>query len=246
MSELSRGVSDVGRGFRFLNQHKRLWGWVIAPAIVTLVIMVAAIVGLVQLIDPLVGWMTDWLPDWIAGFASTALWILLVIALGAGALLVFVAVVGVVAGPFNEMLSEAVEAKLTGKPSPKFSLPAFARGFALGLAHGIRRIVVAIGGFLLLFILGFVPVVGAIAAAAIGFYFASRAAAYDCYDAVLSRRELPYDAKLAYLARHRARTMGLGATVTGLLFVPGINLVSLGLGAVGATLAEHQLRAISR
>jgi CysZ protein len=86
-------------------------------------------------------------------------------------------------------------------------------------------------------VLGFVPVIGTIAALLLGAYFTARGAAYDCYDAVLSRRDLPYGRKTAYLAANRSRTLGLGAAVAGMLIVPVLNLVSLGVGATGATLA---------
>jgi uncharacterized protein involved in cysteine biosynthesis len=75
----------------------------------------------------------------------------------------------------------------------------------------------------------------------LGGWLAARASAYDCYDAVLSRRGLPYAGKLAYLSHHRGRTLGLGAGVAGLLLIPGANLVALGLGAAGATLAALEL-----
>jgi len=154
---------------------------------------------------------------------------------------VFVAVAGVVAGPFNELLSQAVEERLTGVPGPRFSLIEFARDAMIGLLHGVRRLLVFMVGAVVLFAISFIPVVGTIAAAAIGFWLAGRGAAFDCYDAVLARRGLSYQAKLAYLDRHRGRTFGLGAAVAGLLLVPGINLVALGLGATGATLAVHEL-----
>jgi uncharacterized protein involved in cysteine biosynthesis len=41
--------------------------------------------------------------------------------------------------------------------------------------------------------------------------------------------------------RHRQRTVGLGATVAVMLLVPGLNLVALGLGAAGATVAAHAM-----
>lgn len=220
-----------------MNQHPRLWGWVIAPAIVTLLIMTGLIVGIVQLVSPTVDWLTGWLPGFLQGLASTLIWLIAIVGLGWGALLIFVAVVGIVAGPFNEMLSEAVEARLTGKPGPTFSAGAFVRSFVVGLVHGLRRLIIAVLSFGLLFLIGFVPVIGTIAAIVLGFYLASRSAAYDCYDAVLARRELSYGDKLAYLARHRSRTLGLGAGVTGLLLVPVANLFAMGIGAAGATLA---------
>jgi len=82
-----------------------------------------------------------------------------------------------------------------------------------------------------------VPVIGTIAAMLIGWYFASRGAAYDCYDAVLARRDLSYAQKTNYLAARRSRTFGLGAVVAVLLIVPIANLFALGVGAIGATLA---------
>jgi CysZ protein len=239
MSELGHGAGDVGRGFAFLNRHPRLWGWVIAPALATLALVIAAIIGIASLVEPLVEWMTSWLPDLLRGLASGLLSIVVVVALAAGSLVVFVSIAGMVAGPFNELLSEAVEQRLTGRPGPPFSLRAFLRGAALGIAHGLRRLAIALVAVVALFVLGFIPVIGTLAATVLGFWLASRASAYDCYDAVLARRGLSYRDKLAYLRAHRGRTLGLGAAVTAMLLVPGLNLVALGLGAAGATLAAQ-------
>ncbi len=241
MSELANGVHDLARGFGFLRKHPRLWGWVIAPAIATLVLLIAIIAGVVLLATPFVDRVTAALPSWLQGIGGSLLWILVVVALGIGAWLVFVALVGVIAGPFCELLSEAVEERLTGRKGPAFSFPRFLREAAIGIGHGLRRLVVALVGIALLFALSFVPVIGTIAAMLLGAWFAARAAAYDAYDGVLSRRGLAYRGKLAYLSRHRSRTLGLGAAVAGMLLVPGLNLVALGLGAVGATLAAHEL-----
>lgn len=241
MSELGRGLKDLGRGLDFLKGNTSLWKWVVAPAVITLVLLIAVIVGVVSLADPLVVWLASHLPAWLERIASWILTIIVVLGLGLAAMLVFVSVAGMVAGPFNELLSEAVEAKLTGTPGAPFSLAAFIRGALLGIVHGLRRLVVTLVGVVLLFVLGFVPVIGTIAAPVIGLWLAGRGAAYDCYDAVLSRRELAYRDKLAFLDRHRSRTLGLGVGVAGMLFVPGLNLVALGIGATGATLAAHEL-----
>ena len=237
MSELGRGLGDIGRGFSFLNQHPRLWGWVIAPAIVTLLVLAGLVVLVMKIARGIVDKVTGWLPDAIAGVGEWVVWAIVLVALVAGALLVFVSIVGVIAGPFNELLSEAVEEKVTGKAGPPFSIAAFVQSAVRGLGHGIRRVVVAIFGAVLLFVLGFVPVIGTIAGILLGGYFAARGAAYDCYDSILSRREMSYDAKISYLAQRRYRTLGLGAGVAGMLFVPFLNLVALGVGSTGATLA---------
>ena len=237
MSELGRGLGDLRRGFAFLNQHPRLWGWVLAPAIVTLLVLGALVVLVLRIASGLVDRVTGWLPDVIAGVGEWIVWAIVLAALLVGALLVFVSVAGVIAGPFNELLSEAVEERVTGKSGPPFSLAVFVRGAVRGIGHGLRRVAVALLAAVLLFALGFVPVVGTIAALVIGGYIAARGAAYDCYDAILARRDLAYRAKLDYLAQRRTRTLGLGAGVAGMLVVPIVNLFALGIGATAATLA---------
>jgi len=235
--ELARGAHDVGRGFAVLRAHPRLWAWVVAPAAITLALLIGAIALVAHLVAPAVDWLLGHAPSWLAAIAGPIVSLLVIAVLAIGALLVFVAVAGAIAGPFNEALSEQVEAALTGRPAPRFSLRGFAHGALLGVAHGIRRIAVALVGVVFVFALGLVPVIGTIAAAILGAWFAARGAAYDCYDAVLARQSLGYRDKLAYLASHRGRTLGLGAAVAALLLVPGVNLVAFGVGAAGATVA---------
>ena len=243
MSELTTGLHDVGRGFDFVKRHPSLWKWILAPSVITLLLLIAAVVGVAALTEPLVTWVTSHLPSFLASIAGVILTIVVVLGLSLAALLVFVSVAGMVAGPFNELLSEAVEERLTGTPGAPFSLAAFLRGAMLGVLHGLRRVAVSLVGIVLLFALGLIPVIGTIAAGLIGLWLAARGAAYDAYDSVLSRREMAYRDKLAYLDRHRSRSLGLGITIAGMLLVPGLNLVALGLGAVGATLAAHDLEA---
>jgi CysZ protein len=237
MKELGRGLGDVRRGFAFLNQHPRLWGWVIAPAIVTVLLLAALVVAVMKIAGSLVVKLTSWMPDAIVGVGEWIIWVILLGALVMGALLVFVALAGVVAGPFSELLSEAVEEQVTGKKGPAFSFGAFVSSALRGIGHGIRRVLVAIAVAIGLFVLGFVPVIGTLAALGLGYYFAAKGAAYDCYDAVLSRREMSYEAKQQFIARQGHRGLGLGAGVAAMLIVPFVNLVALGVGAAGATLA---------
>lgn len=224
-----------------LRAHPALWKWVVAPALVTLVLVVAIIVAIVHAMDPAVGWLAAHLPGWLAAVAGKFLAVLVAIALGFAALFAFTTIAGMIAGPFNELLSEHVEAVLTGRPPAPFSLREFVHGAILGVVHGIRRLAKALVGLALVFALGLLPVFGTGAALVVGIWFAALAASYDCYDAVLARRFMAYRDKLAYLGRHRGRTLGLGVAVAGMLLVPGLNLFALGLGAAGATVAAQAI-----
>ena len=237
MKEVSRGLSDVGAALDFLKSRPRLWKWLVMPAIITLLVLVGLVLGVAALVDPLIAWVAAHVPSWLETIVSWILRIVVILGVGMAAMVLFVGVAGMIAGPFNEMLSEAVEEELTGAKGPPFALGTFLRDAVVGIGHSLRRLALSLVWIVLLFALGFVPVVGTIAAFAIGLYIAAAGCAYDCYDAVMSRRGFSYAQKQAFVAKHRQRSMGTGAAVAGMLLVPVLNLIALGLGATAATLA---------
>lgn len=241
MRELARGAHDVSRGLAALRRFPALWKWLVAPAVLTLAILVGIIATIAHVLARVVAAIEAHLPAFIATITGALLTVLVIAALAVGGLLLLATLAGVVAGPFNERLSEQLEAKLYGRRAPPFVLRRFLHELARGALHAMRRVVVAIAGMLVVFSLGFVPGIGSLAALVLGFYFAARASAYDCYDAVLARRGMAYRDKVAYLADHRSRTFGLGAAVAAMLLVPGLNLFALGLGSAGATVAMLDL-----
>ena len=192
------------------------------------------------------------MPAIVAGAAGTLLFVLLVVVLAAGALLVFVALAGLVSGPFCERLSETVDEIITGTPSPPFRALHYAkRNLARGAGHALRRIIVtALLGALLLFALSFVPVIGTLAAIALGAYFCIarvgvrllrlRARGRREHGVPRAKHASPRGASRA-LARPRRRGRGSARSC------PVVNLVALGVGAIGAaTLAMHDLQAAAR
>lgn len=228
-----------------LRARPRLWKWLVAPALITLALLVAAVVAITRLVHPVTSWAAAHLPGVLASLAGSLLTVIVVALLMIGGFLVFTPLAGAIAGPFCERLSEHLESELTGRPPPPFSLRELVHGTALGIAHGLRRIGVALFGVALVFAIGAVPGIGAIAAILVGAWLSARAAAYDCYDAVFGRHLMRYREKLAYLAQHRGRTTGLGLVVAGMLLVPGLNLIALGIGAAGATIAAQSIAAQS-
>ena len=177
MRELATGVGDIGRGLAVLRAHPALWKWIVAPAIVSLLLLAAAVVGILRLVVPVVGWVSGHLPGWLAAATSPILTVLLVAVLAAAGLLLFTSVASMIAGPFNEQLSERVEAALTGRPASPFSPRELVHGTATSLVHGVRRLVAALVSLAIVFAVGFVPVIGTVAAVVLGAWFAGTAAA---------------------------------------------------------------------
>lgn len=235
----------MARGGRYLLGAPSLWIWVVAPAVVTLVLLVAIIAGAVWLIDPAVGWVAARLPDAVAGWVGGLLRFLVIVGLVILGFVMFVSLAGALAGPFCEILSEKVEERVTGRPAPDAGN--FVVGLLTGLAHAGRRLLVSLFGIALVMALSaLIPIVGGVIAAAVAFYLAAGSAAYDCFDAVHSRRSWSYRRKMDFLRAHRGRTLGLGGATAALLVVPVVNLLALGVGATGATLAAIDLEEARR
>lgn len=233
-----RGASDFFRGVGFLASRPRLWGWVIAPAICALVVLIALACAVGALIDPAVIAVSHLLPAAIADGAASALRIVIIVLLALGALSIYVAVVALVTAPFSECLSEAIEVMVSGTPGETFSPVRFVADGVRGAGHSARRIAVYLVKMAILFCISLIPVVGPIAYIAGGAWITAQFAGYDCYDAVWARKRLRYREKATAMRTDRGRIVGLGAVVGLLLTLPVINLFVLPVGAAGATLAS--------
>lgn len=234
LGELLGGVYDGVRGIAYLATHPRLWTYVLAPALVAVVILVVALGAILGALSGPIAAVAAFLPG---GWADNVLELLAGIVLAVLSLTIFVSLAALIAAPFNEMLSESIEECETGIPAPRFRIGRFLIDVVVGIAHAARRVVVYLVVMLGLLVLGFaVPVVGTAAAAVLGFIATARFASYDAFDAVWARRRLRYRAKIEYLREQRWRTLGLGAVIAALLVVPGLNVVGLSIGATAATL----------
>jgi CysZ protein len=232
--DLSRGVGDAFRGASFLAGHPRLWIWVAAPAVIAVVLLAVIVGWVLSLLSAPIAAISAWLPG---AWAENVLHVIATIILAIASLSIVVSVAAVIAGPFNEMLSEAVEERVTGVKGPPFRVFRFVIDLLVGLAHALRRAIVYLATMLGLLILGAViPIIGTVIAAAVGAVVTAQFAAYDAHDAVFARKRWRYRAKIAYLRERRWRALGLGGMVSLLLVFPGINIIGLAIGATGATL----------
>ncbi len=239
LGELLGGVLDGLRGALYLITHPRLWKFVLAPLVVAAMLFVIAIGSTLGLLSGPIAALAAFLPG---SWADNVLELLAGVVLFLASAVIFVSVAALIAGPFNEMLSESLEEHETGAASPPFRLPGFLRDLVVGIIHAARRVAVYVAVMIGLLVLGVaVPVVGTFAATVLGAIATARFASYDAYDAVWSRRRLRYRDKMAYMRAHRWRTLGLGAAVSVLVIVPGLNVIGLAIGATGATLRSLEV-----
>jgi CysZ protein len=239
-----RGLTYPFRGGVFVYlRHPglvRFWIW---PFVITLALF--ALIGWLSFhyAGPLLEWIFP-VPDpeggwWAAVLAALHDVIQLLLSLvlcGAGSALVVVLSM-VLAGPFNDMLSEAVEKIRAGTGAPPFSVRTLLRDLLRDLRLELSKlllyflVMIPLGVFSLL-----VPGIGQALYSAFAFVFTALYFALDFIGGPATRRGVGVRARFAFLRRHLFSALGFGTGVWALLFVPVLNLLFLPAAVTGGTL----------
>ncbi len=207
------------RGFARLAQRPKLWPFAAIPVALNIALCILTAWGWFGFAEPA-------FEDYLAGaagfddgfFGSAARWLVrIVMFLAALPLLfgVYLALAGIVGGPFYEALCGATEAEEVGRredPSTKN----FFRILIDGVAVEVGNLLVSVvGGLAALALTVFVPVFGVIAATGIGWFLAGFG--YLAYP--FDRRTRPLGEKLKIVLAHWDVALGFGLA-TYLLLVP--------------------------
>ncbi|MBX7096070.1 MAG: EI24 domain-containing protein [Myxococcaceae bacterium] len=148
-----------------------------------------------------------------------------------------------VLAPLEDPLSEATEVSLGGFTPPPFSLGTFARGVVLSASHTLLRLVFLLGGVLVLLPLNLLPVVGSVAYAVVSFTWSAWWAASEYTAGPGARHHLGFFEVQRLLRRGSGATLGLGAVLVVLLWIPLVNFFLVPLAVVSGTLLYRGLAA---
>lgn len=242
MRDLGAGFGYLIKGQRWVLRHGRWFGFGLIPGLITLVLYAGALIGLAYGADDFVGWATpfadDWSSPWPALLRNTLTVLVFLLGLFL-AVVTFTAVTLLVGQPFYESLSEQVD-RSEGGDVPESGLPLW-RELWISARDSIRILVRVTLYALLLFALGFIPVVGQTVVPVIGFCVTGYFLAEELTAVALQRRGLVLKDRLALLRGRRMLTLGFGVPL-GLAFLVPFVAVFLMPGAVaGATLLARHL-----
>ncbi len=243
----ARGLAYAIRGGRFVYfQHPRLVRYWAFPILITGAALVSVFYGAGALYDDLAGAVWSWFPEsWseatgFVGWLLTALrWLIQLVSgvlLTLLGLVVVVLLSSVVAAPFNDALSEAVEHMLTGGRPPAFSLKRM-------LADIVRTMRLEIGKVLLyaaivgpMFLASFfIPGIGQ-AISLVGFALTAIFLGVDYVDWPAARRNWSVGDRVAFTKRQLPAVTGFGTGVWVLLFIPLVNLFFMPAAVAGGTM----------
>jgi len=237
-SRFSRGLGYPFTGWRFVRAHPELRPYCVIPIVLNFVIVTTITVLLYHYYPDLIGliWKK---PDsvWLR-----ILWhIMYVFMIGAGVVvgfLLFYLLQGLLAAPFNDLLSERTERILAGHAPLPFSLKRFLRNLAVTVGHESLKFLMlgSILAALWLFCMIVLPGLGALVFSVLGGAVSAFFLGYDYHDYALSRRRFRFGAKWKLLRANTAMTLGFGTSVAAMLLVPILGLFFPPFAAVGGTI----------
>ncbi|MFD8916520.1 EI24 domain-containing protein [Streptomyces sp. NPDC059569] len=244
MHDLGAGFGYLMKGQRWVAGHGRWFGFGLLPGLVTLVLYAGALVGLAYGADDLTAWATpfadDWSSPWLGLFRGSLTVLLFALGLFL-AVITFTAVTLLVGQPFYESLSEEVD-RAEGGEVPQSELPLW-RDLWISARDSLRILVrVALYG-VLLFALGFIPVVGQTVIPVLGFCVSGFFLAEELTAVALQRRGVELKERLRLLRGRRMLTLGFGVPLTLAFLVPFVAVFLMPGAVAGATLMVRELTA---
>lgn len=233
MTTFLKGVGYPFRGIAGFLQRPALWKYALATFAINLALLAIAVVLFLKYRADLVLWiMPARFPEWLR---SALGWILSAVV--AGAALVVVLVLGnLLATPFLDLMTERI-LRDAGEPLPP------GRGVLRALARGLVNQTLKLLFFgaiqsLLLLLLAtplaplHPPLAGLLAVLFLGFEY---------LDYPLDARHVPVPARFAWLVDHLGASLGFGAVLFLVLWIPFAGVLLAPLAVTGAALLAHDL-----
>ncbi|MCM1972050.1 EI24 domain-containing protein [Streptomyces sp. G1] len=242
MRDLAGGFGYLLAGQRWVLRHGRWLGFGLLPGLVSLVLYAGALIGLGYGADDLTAWATpfadDWSSPWLGLFRGflTALVFCLGLFL---AVITFTAVTLLVGQPFYESLSEQVD-RTEGGEVPESGL-ALAQELWISARDSLRILGRVLLFGILLFALGFVPVIGQTVVPVLGFCVSGFFLAQELTSVALMRRRVQLTEQLALLRGRRMMALGFGVPLVVSFLVPLVAVFLMPGAVAGATLMVRDL-----
>ncbi len=223
--EFAAGFLSPVRALALLPDHPKLFGLFVLPMLITVSVIAVAIYGiLIGTWSAVQGILLTWLGSSFSGIASGVVAVLAALMLAYFAILFLNLLIEFVASPFNDLLSESVEAALkkqAGPPAPVLSV----------IWLDFRKTLLIAVLTLLLLILSLIPLgqIAVIPALAL-----LRTLTFITYPQ--NRRGHGIFESLGWIGANFPRALGFGLASLILFSTPVINLFALPLSVIAGTL----------
>ena len=224
------GASYFFKGFSLIRQ-KGIRRFVFIPLAINALLFSFAFYFVYLELNTYMDSMMSWLPSWL-DWLSVVLWPLAVLTILVVFSFVFSTVANWLAAPFNGLLSEKMEAILSGNEAPKGSMLDIVKDIPRTLSREWQKLAYylprAIGFFIIMWLL---PVVGQV----IWFLFIAWMMAIQYKDYPFDNHKVPFATMKKMLKQKQGISYSFGITVALFSMIPIVNLVVMPVAICGAT-----------
>ncbi|WP_213989877.1 sulfate transporter CysZ [Sodalis sp. dw_96] len=208
--------------------------FVILPLLVNILLLGGAFWWLYTRLHLWIPQLLEHMPRWLQ-WLSYILWPLSILAVILIFSYFFSTVANAIAAPFSGMLSEQLEARLTGQRLPDSGVVALMKDLPRVMHREWQKLGYYLPRALILLFLHFIPVFGQTAAPVMWFFFGAWMMTIQYCDYPFDNHKIGFAAMRQALRRHKIRNMQFGAMVGLCTAIPVINLLILPVAVCGAT-----------
>ena len=242
-AELALGIRSNVHAFRFLHQHK-LYPWLIVPIGINVLLFLLTLWAGWEGSDWLAGLVGGWLPEGQSWLVESIRWTVLILARLAFFFiyaLLYKELVLIVMAPLLALLSERADELKTGQAYP-FSWNQLIKDVIRGVRLAIRNLFLELLATLVLFLLGFVPVIGLIAPFVLlgiqSYFFGFSMLDYSCERYRMNTRQ-----SVLFVRKHGGLAIGLGICFYGMFLIPYVGWVFAPvIGIIAGTLSFLKIK----
>ncbi|MFH0223805.1 sulfate transporter CysZ [Vibrio furnissii] len=216
--------------------------FVLMPLLANILLVGGALYYLFSHLD---SWINNWMgqiPDWLS-WLSYLLWPLLVITILATFSYFFSTLANFIAAPFNGLLAEKVEEKLTGQKVNDDGVMAVVKDVPRIMSREWRKLVYVLSKAIGLFILLLIPALGQTLGPILWFIFTAWMLAIQYCDYPFDNHKVSFNDMRNSLKQKQGKAYTFGMLVSVLTTIPIINLFVMPVAVCGATaMWVHEFR----
>ena len=231
------------RGLLFIFRHVSLVGYIAVPVAINTVLF-ALLAWVVGTQYPL--WLEQLLPSketWYWAILFYVLLVLLGLVLLLAGIYAFTLIGNIILGPFNDFISEKVELLYAGTANDEpFSMKALFSDIVRSLKVQVAKMLLYLAGLLALLVIHLIPIVGSVLYPVLILIYTLFFLGWEYCDYSMERWKYSFSQKRRTSFKNIFAFVGFGAGASLMLVIPLVNLMSIPVCAIGATLMFCDLR----
>ena len=230
IADIGRGTGYLATGFSLIKT-KGIRRFVLIPLSLNILLFGVLIwLGYAQF-APTVEWMMSFVPSWLS-FLESILWLFITTLTAVIVFFVFTPVANIIAAPFNAIMAEKIEEKLTGKDiNSNVSLMTIIKD---SIMSQIGKLIYILMWSLVLLLISIIPVINIISPF-LWIIFGSWLLSLEYLDYPMGNHDLTFKQQKAALKKRRGLSLGFGGSVMLLTSIPIINFIVMPVAVAGAT-----------